>query len=205
MRKSTSNQKGSVKRGQSDFAQKITLTPFTFTDIVFDGEPLDKKTEAKLKDVSPGGHVIKLEKKGYYDWEAKINVSPGEEVRIKAFLTKKVEAPETSEGEEVKDAVAPSTPAQISPSDNFQVAGDTATLTWSEVSDPSGVTYSVEIQYRAGGEVGFIEKEIKTGLASPEYTYTMSGMMESWTSTLLGSMFELVTFAYGVIIEVWIR
>lgn len=148
--------------------------------IVFDGEPLDKKTDAKLKDVSADQHVIKLKKKGYYDWQAKINVSPGEEVKIKAILTKKPEAPESPEREEIKDTVAPSTPAQISPSDNTQVAGDTATLTWSEVSDPSGVTYSVEIQYRAGGGVGFIKKEVKTGLTSPQYTYTLSGMMERW-------------------------
>jgi hypothetical protein len=149
-------------------------------DIIFKGEPLDKKTDTELKDISPGEYVIRLEKKGYHEWEAKINVSPGEEVKIKAYLTKKAEEAEGAEKEEVKDTVAPSTPAQISPSDNVQVAGDTATLTWSEVSDPSGVTYSVEIQYRAGGGVGFVEKEVVTGLTSPQYTYTMSGMMERW-------------------------
>lgn len=157
--------------------------------IFWNGEEVDEKTDARFTGLSPGKYIIELKKKGYLTWKTKVVLSPGEKVDIVAFLVKKpaeakTETETTEKKEEkkpvFKDTVAPSTPAQVSPSDGVQVEGDTATLEWSAVSDPSGVTYSVEIQYRAGGGVGFVEKEVKTGLTDTKYTYTMSGMMERW-------------------------
>lgn len=48
------------------------------------------------------------------------------------------------------DKTAPKTPTQISPDDGAKLTASTVTLKWSKVSDPSGVTYSLEVQKYLG-------------------------------------------------------
>lgn len=61
------------------------------------------------------------------------------------------------------DATAPGAPTLISPIDNYVTNDQTPTFDWSDVSDPTGVTYEIQ--------VGIISK---SGLTSSEYTLETS-------------------------------
>ena len=60
-----------------------------------------------------------------------------------------------STGANDADTDAPPRPGQLSPEDGALVSSDRVTLRWESVSDPSGVTYRIEVQQWIGGGEGW--------------------------------------------------
>src|SRR3990170_331635 len=76
----------------------------------------------------------------------------------------------------IPDSTPPPLPALISPQNGARV--DKAILEWSNVSDPSGVTYTIEIQRRKRGNWQLLET--KEGLTSTRYFHEMEDSRERW-------------------------
>jgi hypothetical protein len=66
------------------------------------------------------------------------------------------------------DSTAPPTPSLLSPASSSK-ASATPTLKWQNVSDPSGVTYSLEISTDSAFSIPELQKD---GLKQSEYTLT---------------------------------
>ncbi len=169
---------------------KISSTP-TGAKIFLDGKNVGKLTPATLKKIKPGKHTIKLAKQGFLEWEAMIEVLGGEKNLVEAKLVKKAALEGKLEGgrerEKKKaplppDNTPPPTPTQLSPP-NGQAYPDSpeeiqTTLQWTEVTDPSGVTYSVELEYFQFTQ--WHPWRTITGLTSPSYTWTLKYETQRW-------------------------
>jgi hypothetical protein len=133
---------------------KIRSTPSGAT-IFLDGRNVGKSTPATLKNIKPGKHKVKLAKEGFVEWKAAVSVVRGKEALVEAILVKAVAEEEREEEVTTpeEDTTSPPTPTQLSPPDGQVFRRDgaimvpPATLEWSEVTDPSGVTYSVEVEF----------------------------------------------------------
>ncbi len=78
------------------------------------------------------------------------------------------------------DVDAPLAPTLLSPADDSLLKSSGVRLRWSEVTDPSGVTYTVEIQYFAGGGEGYHALTTAGGLTSTYYSHTVGDLGERW-------------------------
>jgi hypothetical protein len=77
-----------------------------------------------------------------------------------------------------KDNTPPPTPSLISPTNGANVTDNTPTLDWSDVSDPSGVTYDLSIAM----DSSFVSITIqKTGLTASTYKLTLSEALAAGT------------------------
>jgi len=92
------------------------------------------------------------------------------------------ENPEQGTSDETADAdtTSPPTPTLLSPADDSLLKSPGVRLRWSEVTDPSGVTYTVEIQYFAGGGEGYHALKTASGLTSTYYSHTVGDLSERW-------------------------
>lgn len=77
------------------------------------------------------------------------------------------------------DDQAPPAPKQVSPASGSQVAPG-VTLKWTAVKDPSGVTYSVEVQQFLGGGAGWEQVALAGGLTKPQFATEATGMTRRW-------------------------
>jgi len=76
------------------------------------------------------------------------------------------------------DSTPPPTPSLISPADGVNITDNTPPLDWSDVSDPSGVTYDVSI----AGDAGFVSIVLqKTGLTASTYELTQAEALVAGT------------------------
>lgn len=78
------------------------------------------------------------------------------------------------------DTDAPATPIQLSPADDAVLSDRRVTLEWRPVTDPSGVTYSLEIQVFVGGGAGYGALDTASGLGGTRYSHTLGDMTERW-------------------------
>lgn len=75
------------------------------------------------------------------------------------------------------DTVAPAAPALLSPADGANILDTTPTLDWADVSDPSGVTYRLQVDADAGFSspatdvVGLADSELTLAAALPLGTF----------------------------------
>jgi len=76
------------------------------------------------------------------------------------------------------DNTPPSTPSLVSPTNGANITDNTPPLDWSEVSDPSGVTYDVSIA-RDAGFVSIVLQ--KTGLTASTYELTQAEALAAGT------------------------
>lgn len=152
--------------------------------IFLDNKDTRKTTPATLKDIKPGKHAVRLTKKGYVDWKTTVKVVAGKEALVEAILVRAAAEKEKEEEEAppAADTTPPPTPTQLSPPDG-KAYSDTpeavqTTLQWSEVADPSGVTYSVDLEYFQFTE--WHSWQTITGLSSPSYTWTLKYETQRW-------------------------
>lgn len=161
---------------------KISSTPIG-AKIFLDNKDTGKSTLATLKNIKPGRHTIKLTKSGFVDWKTTVKVVAGQEAVVEAILVKAAaEEKKEEEAPPAADTTPPPMPAQLSPPDG-KAYSDTpeavqATLQWSEVADPSGVTYSVELAYFQFTQ--WHPWQTITGLTSPSYTWTLKYETQRW-------------------------
>lgn len=78
------------------------------------------------------------------------------------------------------DSEPPSTPVQLSPADDALLSDRRVTLEWQPVGDPSGVTYSLEIQVFLGGGAGYGALDTASRLGGTHYSHTLGDMTERW-------------------------
>ncbi len=83
-------------------------------------------------------------------------------------------------GEAGGDTQAPPTPTQLSPASGAVISGPDVTLEWQAVDDPSGVTYSIEIQQFLGGGAGYGNAQVVEGWSGTQYGLALSGMTQRW-------------------------
>lgn len=57
-------------------------SPLTFSDSLFGAKP---QTRAKLSGLTPGDYTIRLEKEGYFPWEERITLEPGEAFNLQTI------------------------------------------------------------------------------------------------------------------------
>jgi heat shock protein HslJ len=82
----------------------------------------------------------------------------------------------------VADDTAPATPKLLSPSDGVVVsdAGVQVTLKWSEVTDPSGVRYRVQVQQWIGGGADWQTTKLVKGIKHTHYALSVSAVRLRW-------------------------
>ena len=78
------------------------------------------------------------------------------------------------------DTEAPATPVLLSPADDALLSDRRVTLEWQPVGDPSGVTYSIEIQVFLGGGAGYGALDTARGLGGTHYSHSLGDMHERW-------------------------
>ncbi len=105
-----------------------------------------------------------------YEFEAEISFDGDSDLGgIKTFATAPVSPPPSPPP--AGDTTPPPTPLLISPADDSTTDDTTPTFDWSDVSDPSGVTYTLEI-------IGTLTK---TGLTTSTYTLTSGEALSDGT------------------------
>jgi hypothetical protein len=78
---------------------------------------------------------------------------------------------------QTQDTTPPPVPALMSPADGSSTANPTPTFTWGSVSDPSGVTYSLQVD----NDISFNSPEINvSGLTNTSYTPTTPLTANTW-------------------------
>jgi anti-sigma factor RsiW len=82
--------------------------------------------------------------------------------------------------EPTPDSEPPATPVQISPADDAVLSDRRVTLEWQPVGDPSGVTYSLEIQVFLGGGAGYGALDTASRVSGAHYSHTLGDMTERW-------------------------
>lgn len=83
--------------------------------------------------------------------------------------------------EPTADTVAPDTPRQVSPAHGTVVkSGVTLTLSWEPVDDPSGVTYSVEVQQFDATSKSYRPLRTVTGIEGTTLAQTTGSNFQRW-------------------------
>ena len=77
------------------------------------------------------------------------------------------------------DTTAPPAPGGLSPDSGSVQENESITFTWDPVSDPSGVTYSIEIE-RMLKDGSWPSLLAQTGLAQPSFNHNLGDTQERW-------------------------
>lgn len=77
------------------------------------------------------------------------------------------------------DTTAPPAPGGLSPDSGSVQENESVTFTWDPVSDPSGVTYSIEIE-RMLKDGSWPSLLAQTGLAQPSFNHNLGDTQERW-------------------------
>ncbi len=90
------------------------------------------------------------------------------------------EEPEPGAAATTADTEPPSTPDGLTPQSGAFVSGSTVTLAWNAVDDPSGVTYTIEIETYSADRGTYIPAVVVDGLSATTYSRTMASTGERW-------------------------
>ena len=77
------------------------------------------------------------------------------------------------------DTTAPPTPGGLSPSGGSAQENDNVTFIWDTVSDPSGVTYTIELEMLLKNG-SWSALAAQTGLAQPSFNHDLGDTLERW-------------------------
>lgn len=89
-------------------------------------------------------------------------------------------APTTPTMTDTRDTVAPATPGIVYPANGEVVKGPSVTLRWRAVKDPSGVSYTVEVQSLDQKAGAYVTSRRVEGIKGPELAHVMVSTVERW-------------------------